>query len=108
MTHQPFFYPSAIFCLLSLPLVLSLVPPNRLYGIRTPKTLANEQVWYRANRFGGWLFLASGAAYLAFATLFPMTGNHDPRFTLWLAHLALFLLPLVASLIGIMRFVRRR
>ena len=107
MTHQPFFYPAALIGLVSIPLVLSLIPRNRLYGIRTPKTLADEQIWHRANQFGGWLFLASGAVYLAFAALFPMTGNNDPRFTLWLAHLTLFLLPLLASLIGTMRYIRK-
>jgi uncharacterized membrane protein len=29
-------------------------------GIRTPWTLANETVWERTHRFGGWLFVAGG------------------------------------------------
>lgn len=39
--------------LISLPLVLRAVPPNRLYGFRTRKTLTNPDVWYEANYKGG-------------------------------------------------------
>jgi hypothetical protein len=38
---------------ISVPLVLRKVPPNMLYGFRTPKTLANPQIWYEANYKGG-------------------------------------------------------
>ena len=64
-----FFVPCAVIAALSLPLVFGLVPPNRLYGFRTRQTLANRELWYRANRFAGCaLFiasLASGAVFLA-------------------------------------------
>jgi hypothetical protein len=38
---------------ISVPLVLEKVPPNRLYGSRTPKTLSNSDIWYEANYKGG-------------------------------------------------------
>jgi len=107
VASQPFFYPAAIISLLSIPLVFSLVPRNCFYGVRTPKTLADEQVWNRANRFGGWLFLVSGAVYLMFATLYPMSSTRDPRFTLWLAHLVMFALPLLVSVIWTILYCRR-
>jgi uncharacterized membrane protein len=34
---------------LAAPLILRLVPPNRLYGLRVPATRADRWVWYEAN-----------------------------------------------------------
>ena len=67
MTSQPFFAPSVVILLAAVPLLLRLTPRNRIYGVRTFKTLSDESICFRANRFGGWLFLASSAAYLAVA-----------------------------------------
>jgi uncharacterized membrane protein len=37
---------------------------NFFMGIRTPWTLASDEVWRRTHRLGGWLFVATGAALL--------------------------------------------
>jgi uncharacterized membrane protein len=34
---------------------------NRWIGIRTPWTLADDEVWLRTHRLGGWLFVAGGS-----------------------------------------------
>lgn len=34
---------------------------NRWIGIRTPWTLADDEVWMRTHRLGGWMFVAGGA-----------------------------------------------
>jgi uncharacterized membrane protein len=39
---------------------LSKVTQNFLVGIRTPWTLASEEVWLRTHRVGAWLFVAAG------------------------------------------------
>ncbi|MBX3562442.1 MAG: SdpI family protein [Sphingomonas sp.] len=38
-----------------------------MVGIRTPWTLANEEVWIRTHRLGGWLMVASGLLLLVLA-----------------------------------------
>jgi uncharacterized membrane protein len=38
-----------VLIVLSLPLLLRLVPRNRIYGFRVPPTLADDSVWYDAN-----------------------------------------------------------
>jgi uncharacterized membrane protein len=38
---------------------------NFFIGIRTPWTLADEDVWFRTHRFGGPVFVASGVALMA-------------------------------------------
>jgi hypothetical protein len=37
MSSQPFFVPAVIILVVSLPLILELIPRNRVYGIRTRK-----------------------------------------------------------------------
>jgi uncharacterized membrane protein len=63
------YVPAALVGALSVPLALKLVPPNRIYGVRTPQTLASREVWFRVNRVAGFaLIVAVGMAmcvYLA-------------------------------------------
>lgn len=40
---------------------------NRWIGIRTPWTLADDEVWLRTHRLGGWMFVAGGALALVTA-----------------------------------------
>jgi uncharacterized membrane protein len=37
----------------AIPMIVGMIPRNRFYGFRTPRTLASDQVWYPANRFAG-------------------------------------------------------
>lgn len=39
---------------------LGKVQPNWFMGVRTPWTLASEQVWRKTNRTAGWLFVLAG------------------------------------------------
>ena len=39
---------------------LGKIPQNRVVGIRTPWTLADEEVWCRTHRTAGWLFVMAG------------------------------------------------
>ena len=107
MTNQPFFFPALFIGLAALPLVLALVPRNRRYGFRSTKTLADDRLWYAANRLGGWTMLLASSVYLAFAAACPTTGLGDRRFGMWLAHFAAFAVPLAGALVLTMRAVRR-
>jgi hypothetical protein len=53
---------AGMLVLAGVPLVLGLVRPNRLVGVRTPKTLADSQAWYRANRVAGLWYVLTGLA----------------------------------------------
>jgi uncharacterized membrane protein len=44
---------------------------NYTVGIRTPWTLADEWVWDRTHRFGGWVFVIGGVAALLLSWLLP-------------------------------------
>jgi len=44
---------------------LGKFPKNFFIGIRTPWTLASDEVWNRTHRLAGWLFMLAGAVMLA-------------------------------------------
>jgi len=51
----------ALLFIVAVPLVFRLVPPNRIYGFRTFKTLSHPDLWYRANVFAGYALLLAAA-----------------------------------------------
>lgn len=106
MTDQPFFVPSLLISLIAIPLVLGLVPRNRVYGIRTAQTLADEGTWQRSNRFGGWTFLLSGVIYFTIARMFPTPKPPRSDFGLWGLHLLAFVLPLATSILLTLKYVK--
>jgi uncharacterized membrane protein len=68
---SPFLVACAVIALVSVPLILKAVPPNRWYGFRTTRTLSNEDLWFRANRIAGWAFLAAAGTTAAILVLAP-------------------------------------
>lgn len=66
----------ALFIGLGVPLLLGRVPPNRVYGCRTEKTLSEPSVWYEANRASGKDFSIAGVIILA-ASLAALAFGRD-------------------------------
>lgn len=50
---------------------LGKIKQNWFIGIRTPWTLANEEVWNKTHRLGGWAFIIAGLLFL----LTPLLAN---------------------------------
>jgi uncharacterized membrane protein len=48
---------------------LPKLPRNFFFGIRTPWTLASEEVWKKSHILGGWLFVAGGILLIIFAII---------------------------------------
>lgn len=93
----------ALLVCLAVPMFLGLVKPNGLYGLRTPKTLSSESIWYPANRFAGaaltvaGLVIATGSiALFRKAGLAASEAPWTPEVTIQL-FLAALLVPLLAS-----------
>jgi uncharacterized membrane protein len=79
-----------------------MVPPNRLYGFRTQKTLANREQWFRANRFAGSaLFIAAGASAAVFLV--------EPEYASGRSFLGLliFVVPLVVAVAVSFAYLRQ-
>lgn len=62
MFAEPLLYIGPLFIAIAIPLILKKIPPNMYYGVRTEKTCkpGNEEIWYKANKYGGWQFLIAG------------------------------------------------
>ncbi len=107
MFSQPFFIPSALIALLSLPLIFGWIPRQSFYGACTPKTLSNDDIWYSTNRFAGVVLVASGCIYFAVAWTFPdATTVTNIGLVIWFIHLGAFVLPLIVSLLLIRSFIQ--
>lgn len=107
MFSQPFFIPAIISLVVSLPLIMSLIPRNRFYGVRTNKTLSNDRIWYPANRLLGWLLIICSLTYLATTLLWPYSKSANDDFEIWLVHLSAFVIPLIISLFILSFYIRK-
>ena len=63
MTSQPFAVPALLLFVVAVPLVLGVVPRNRLYGVRTARALSGDGVWYPANRVAGAAIMIASSVY---------------------------------------------
>ena len=92
--------------LLSVPLILRMVPMNRIYGIRIRKAFVSQHNWYEINAYGGKLLLAFGLFLLVFGCF----GREfaPPPTSIWAPVFLVFpLLPMVPVLALISAFARR-
>ena len=106
MISQPFFIPAILLFFLAIPLIFQLIPQNPFYGVRTPKTLADKDLWYRSNKYIGWALIFSSIFYVVVAAMIPSTTAGITDFGRWLLHLAAFALPLLLSLLLLRAFLR--
>ena len=61
-----------LIIILSIPLIIEKIGPNHIYGFRTSKTLSDEKIWYKANRFGGWCMLIAGMSGIIYLLLLQL------------------------------------
>ena len=97
-----FLVPCAVIAVACVPLMLRIVPPNRLYGFRTQKTLANRELWFRANRFAGCaLFIAAGASAAVYSV--------EPEYASGRSFqgLIIFIVPLVIAVAASFAYLRQ-
>lgn len=60
------YVPAALIAAVSVPLAFKLVPPNRVYGVRTSRTLASREAWFRVNRVAGFALLVAAGTAMCF------------------------------------------
>ena len=102
-----FLFDGLLIAAVSLPLIASRVPRNRIYGFRTPKTLASDEVWYEANRFAGRQLFGAGLAQVVGAVVLLMLAGRLDTDTVGFAGLALTLVPLGVALMRSFGYLRR-
>lgn len=65
---------AGVLLLLGIPLYFGKIPPNSVYGFRTRRTLADENLWYAVNRVAGRGMLLTGAVTLGVASWVQWQG----------------------------------
>lgn len=93
---------SAVIGAVSIPLILKLVPPNRLYGLRTRLTLSDRALWFRVNRFAGVALLIAAALSGALLGVMPEHAARNEAY-----QLVVFLVPLTIALGASFVYLRR-
>jgi len=89
-----------VTALIALPLALRKIPRNRLYGVRTRRTLADDRVWYETNAYGGRCLIVASAVTIALVVILGLTPL--PRDLLVPAGLAALVVPsLVAAILAV-------
>ena len=84
---------SGVVAAAATPFILKIVPPNRFYGFRTPRTLSNRELWLRVNRFAGWaLLIAAAVSTSAFILAPELTSGRS------FLGLLIFIVPLMTAL----------
>lgn len=92
---------AVVFFALAVPLAAGRVPPNRLYGFRTPRTLADDRVWYPVNRMTGRRMM-SFAMVVAGLSMLGWVGVVAAS-TAWMATAGLGLVTLVSMFVSAAR-----
>ncbi len=72
-----------LFVALGIPLARGKVKPNAMYGLRVGETMADERVWYEANRVSGRELVRFGALLILLAVLlaYPLRSHPDAYIT---------------------------
>jgi uncharacterized membrane protein len=91
---------AVVSALIALPLALGKIPRNRLYGVRTRRTLADDRVWYETNAYGGRGLIVASAVTIVAVSILALTPL--PRDLIVPAALAALVVPsLVAAILAV-------
>ena len=89
-----------VTALIAVPLALRKIPRNRLYGVRTRRTLADDRVWYETNAYGGRCLIVASAVTIVLVVILSLTPL--PRDLLLPAGAAALVVPsLVATILAV-------
>lgn len=80
-----------IYTALGVPLALGRVAPNGWYGVRIPKTMENQDVWYSVNRTCGRAMIACGGLSLVIAFLLHVVWGTESA--------AMLMVPIVVQIL---------
>ncbi len=62
-----------LLVLVSIPLLLRWVPPNRFYGFRTAATFSDRALWYDANALNGRHLFGLGLVMVSLEFVLPLS-----------------------------------
>ena len=73
--QQPVLIGLSVLCIVGgLLLAMNIIPPNRWSGVRLPKTLSDERIWYLANSYCGKGLVLTGVITIVCALALRLTA----------------------------------
>ena len=84
---------SGVIAAAAIPLILKIVPPHRVSGFRTSRTMSTRGLWCRGNRFSGWALLIAAAVSTSAFILAPELASGRS-----FLGLLIFIVPLMTAL----------
>ncbi|WP_082077875.1 SdpI family protein [Thermus filiformis] len=103
------FFLAALLIGLSIPFLQDKVPPNGVYGFRTPKTLSDPAIWYEANRFAAKASIAVGIVMFVLGVVLLLLNrytNLSLNTLVWLS-VAFEFIPALVLLLVLLLYERR-
>lgn len=70
---------SFLVLIVGLPLAIRKVPPNAVYGFRTPKTMSSRAIWFDANAYAGKCMIVAAIAMFSFSGAIRGLAAHLPK-----------------------------
>ena len=93
---------------IAVPLALRRVKRNYIYGVRLPKTLSNDAIWYDANEYGGRQLLWSGLASVLLTIIaYFVPELQSSQQTYAYVCVAIYIVPLSVGLSSTLKYVAK-
>jgi hypothetical protein len=86
----------------AVPLMLRLIPPNPLYGLRTERTVTQSAAWFDVNAFAGRALLVAMGVAALLIMLYQGTWLRSG----W-AQVAVFMLAIAAAIVATLGYERK-
>jgi hypothetical protein len=94
-----------LLALLSIPLMRRKIPPNGLYGFRTPKTINNPELWYLVNAYSARRMFWTAIGFVAAAVgLYFLPGIGLDEYAM--SCLGVFSLGMVITIVQTVNYLR--
>lgn len=100
------FFLGFLFLGISIPLVKEKVPPNSVYGFRTEKTLANEAVWYKANKYMGKELFKAGLVIIIMSVILLVFVKKMSMWNLFVVESLIFAAIIIALILRSISYLK--
>ena len=92
-----FIFVRVLEIIMGLLLLLGKIKPNALYGFRTVKTVSNDEIWYKVNKYFGRGFIVAGSIVIACSTFLLLYRSMFSVVEISLIGLFILTIPLVVA-----------
>ena len=78
----------------SFPLILGMIERNDMFGFRIRRTMVNDKIWYKANKFAGWAMLLSAIVSTILLVIIIVITSNNKNFATETYSLCALLIPI--------------